>query len=275
MNEAAQSTNDGVEPQRLASLIAALNRSAADGGQMDEAVLRDICRLGAAGGRDAESFRRLLAGMKLGPPLAGSIKGILKSNTARDGFLRPDAPISWAESVELAWKEIDAEVDRLLSRREPDESAENGGCFRQLCRWAVEWGLDPETFRQRLIRAKFIQSRASNFKRILDCPDVCDRFIAPNSTLSWDKALEEAIETAAQKQRTPDYQLKRGTRKLIRRAVKYQQQAGPATVPGGEWSINCEAAGKITFHHEKIGKFTLELLAAAPASPVETTPSNP
>ena len=50
-------------------------------------------------------------------------------------------------------------------------------------------GVDPATFRTLLVHLDLAASRASELKAVLECPDVCRRFLRPSRGLTWRAAL--------------------------------------------------------------------------------------
>ncbi|MGA2246001.1 MAG: hypothetical protein ABSH48_13455 [Verrucomicrobiota bacterium] len=61
--------------------------------------------------------------------------------------------------------------------------------FRQLCRLAVKYGIDPKTYMRLLIHSGLSASRACEIKVVLDHAAIAKRFTAKNSTLTWAAAL--------------------------------------------------------------------------------------
>ena len=155
----------------------------------DEAILRELLGHFDARNMNPESFCQQLVQLGMPPQEALAIKELLECEQALREFLKPKQPLGLKAAKELVILE---HVRRILLPDKPVENQESEGIFRKLCRLAVEWGFDPETYRRLLITATMTNSRASEIKRVLECPPARDAFVAKTKRITWQEALDRS-----------------------------------------------------------------------------------
>jgi hypothetical protein len=155
------------------------------------------------------------------------------------------------EQLEELIQKIRAEVQRL-------DAAEPGSVFRGLCRLAVTWNVQPETFRRVLIRAGFTESRASEIKIVLADDTQRVRFLRGEP---WKECLKKA-RTGRQSS------LAKLAARLLR-ATRQHAQVFPSGQPLGQsgWVFERDDQGQLRFCHAGTGE-TLEILHLLPNFPL-------
>lgn len=244
----------------LGELAAQLNRPLQPDEKIDEAALREVFGQPAAQTMDPESFRELLVQQGFYSALAAKIKALLKSPDVLERFLRPKAPARWSTVIQTVWgKFLVEEIGRILSAANLAESEENWGKFRRLCRLAVEWGIDPETYRQILVAAGLAKSRASELKRVLECPAVCAAFVDEAESKTWNEALLEARQLGQSPEELGAHQLTLLARKLIRLVVRHMEMHEGRDFVREEFQIYRSVPGSFILVHVEQGSFKLIL----------------
>ena len=204
--------------------------------------------------------------------LAGRIKALFKCPEALHQFLNAEQPISWAAAQVLVWQSVAAEVHRILSDPSLAESQKSQGKFHGLCRLAVDWGIDPESYRRLLVSSGLRKSRASEIKCVLECKPVRARWLKNKPSITWTAALRESRRLEQDQERLANHDLKLLARHLIRRVVgrmeSYWSDTFSSTslniMPAGPGGFNVEVPGLGTLHLEP--KPPRRHLPAAPQS---------
>ena len=95
--------------------------------------------------------------------------------------------------VPLPWQPVtDAALLEKIKQTLMEFDSKEGELFRGLCRVAKAWNVQPGRFLWLLGKTDLPAPRASELKRVLNQPDLCDRFVRKNSKATWKSTLEEA-----------------------------------------------------------------------------------
>lgn len=130
--------------------------------------------------------------------------------------------------------------------------------LRGFCRLAVEWEVEPNEYHKLLVGAGLPDPRASEIKRILLNPEICDAFLTGATT--WRSALMEARAEA-------DNAVSNRARGLIRRVHAYRGRL-LGTVSG--WEFFVDGARQLRLVNPAVG--TIDIVRVKYLS--ETTNNN-
>lgn len=231
-------------------------------------VLRlDFNMLGQLGSLYQESrvslddFAEVIGSSKIPEPLARNIRTMLRCPVFRKEVQSASHP-DWPDAYKLIWKDLRERIHRIVADLDEHESERNGGRFRELCRLARDWDVDPESFRKLLIRARMSGARASEIKAVLEATSVCREFSREKDPISWKQALEEA-----RKQNPKADRLRQAARKIVGLVLgnqhlwdknRHNDLTAPATI-----RVQRTAAGRFTIVHPSV-ELTLVLKFPAP-----------
>ncbi len=270
MNEDPATVAEAPASWPIRRLVLRLNRSS--GNRVFETDLRELFGLCRAETNDAEALQEMLLQARLNEPLAGRIKALFKCPEALHQFLNTEPPISWAAAQVLVWQSVAAEVGRILSDPSLAESQKSQGKFRQLCRLAVDWGFDPESYRRLLVSSGLTKSRASEIKSVLECKPVRARLLKETPSITWNDALEQSRGQSQSSDPKAQDALKLLAQQLIRRVVRRMENHGLKTFFRG--SIQISRTGPGGFNVEVPGLGTLHLEPKPPSRHLPAAPQS-
>jgi hypothetical protein len=250
---------------RLRTLVGQVNQNS------DENAIRELGRLCAHSREDGCGFYQSLLDQGMTPAMIGGLKMLFRREEIWGGFLRRENPLTWAEAEAQARLALAAEVAEIVARLDSAEGARNAGSFRQLCRLAHEWGIDPESYRRLLVGAGLAKSRASEIKSVLESPLVCKAFIRPTNSIGWNTALQQS-------RANPTSELKLAARHLIRQLIRYcRKQIGTETdfsIMNGELNVFREPSGRFCLVHPTDGTLVLEPILPKTAQASSARPNH-
>lgn len=165
------------------------------------------------------------------------------------------APEGGAESQEKG-ESVEAERKwglEELQQRMAEEIArfydgDEGERVRNLCSMAVQWNVDPETYRGLLVQFGLRPPRASEIKAVLMCETECRKFVRGGP---WKEALRRS-------RLQGEKDLRRNAVRLLRLMARYP--ACLAAEKCGDWGIEHDELGQTRFTHPENG--TLEQFKA-------------
>lgn len=159
---------------------------------LNKEKLQQLSGLFVESGVSLDIFVAELRGLKVCTQLIEIWRAMMECPELREQLGQSGSRTSWLEALEGVWEFLLIEIKRLVERLDWQESLRNGGVFRELCRLACEWDVDPESFRRLLVRAGMNASRASEIKAVLESSKVCENFLDRRQPISWKQALEQA-----------------------------------------------------------------------------------
>lgn len=162
------------------------------------------------------------------------------------------------ERIPLTPEKLEELVQKIRAEVQSLDAAEPGNVFRGLCRLAIAWNVDPETFRCVLIRAGFTESRASEIKVVLADDAQRGRFLSGEP---WKNCLQKARTTRQSNLAKLAARLLRATR-LHAHLFPSGQVLGQS-----QWTFERDEQGQLRFRHGETGE-TLEILHLLPSFPL-------
>jgi hypothetical protein len=242
-------------PRPVGELISLLIRDE----RADEAVARELLGHFDARSTSPESFGQLLEQQGLDSQWALALTQLLNCEQARREFLKREQPISLDAALDLRWWDtVRKEITWILSPDRARESKQSEGIFRNLCRLAIKFGIDPEAFRRLLVASELTDSRASEVKRVLECAPARDAFVAKTNCIPWQQALDQSRQLGQSQEEQRMHELTRLSRQLVRLVVRrMENHAGKklklakfSLLRTGQECFDLVAEGEGTFHLE-------------------------
>lgn len=226
-------------PGAVEVLVARLNLGLKRRESVDEAALRQLLDHFDASHADSNSLLELLLRHGLDQELTNhGIKELLECKETLCEFLKLECASTWPQTVDsVDLQLLPKKIHLILAASDSAESEGNGGRFRELCRLAVEWGRDPETYRRLLISCGLTLSRASEIKRVLECAAARDAFLARTHSITWQDALDRSRQQGQSEEELKAHKLKLLSQQLVRLVVGQMAKQGGADLERKELGV--------------------------------------